>query len=176
MQAVGFRTFVGGNSAVAWLPKWHFGVGIIEFRVLRVRSGRSGPGRGPGCPRLISGVVGIDLGGRSRAGGQPRKWEPGTGSLKTWRAATFWGTGGFVKARGDRIFSVGGADLWFAAGCGTRTPERRPGLRFGSACGGLRRLDKLRGLGWAAAKDLRWGLPNCDPGLLSARAFGPYPT
>ena len=140
-----------------------------------MRGGESGPGRGLECPRMISGVVGPYLGVGSRAGGQRREPMVATGRRKTWRAAKFWASGCPWKTRGDRIFSVGGADLWFAPGCGNRTSTRRPVLRFRSACGGLRRLDKLRGLGWAAAKDLRWGFPNCDPGLLSPRALGPSP-
>jgi len=82
---------------------------------------------------MISGVSGIAVGGRSRAGGHPGEGVSGTGSLKTRRAAAFWGTGWLLKTRGDRIFSVGGADLWFAPGCGTRTPLWRPGLRFWSS-------------------------------------------
>lgn len=138
-----FSTFSTSFSAVAWLPKWHFGSGVIEFRVLRAGAARNGLGRGLGCPRLISGVVGPYLGGRSQAGGQRRKRARGTGRQKTWLATTFWASGCSMKPRGDRIFSVGGANLWFAPGCGNRTSTRRPVLRFGDACGALLYRGKL---------------------------------
>jgi len=170
-----FRTFSTWFSVVAWLPKWQFEGKIIDFRVLRVRGGESGAGRGLECPRLISGVVGPYLGVGSQAGGQRREPMVGTGRLKTWRAAKFWASVCLWKARGDRIFSVGNANLWFAPGCGNRTPRRRPVLRFRTGCGGLRRHGKLRGTGLAAAKDFRWGAANCDPGVDRRARLDPPP-
>ena len=149
-----FSTFVGGFPAVGSLPKWHNCTVMREFRTLAFWAGRNGPGRGLECPRSISGVVAIDEGGRSWRGGQRGKARVGTGLRKTWQPARFLESGWLLKARGDRIFSVGDADLWFASGSRNRAEARGPVSSFPGVCG----PHSARGKMWAsllgAAKDL----------------------
>lgn len=182
----GFSTFIGAFPAVGGLPKWQDCAGMREFRTLAFWASGNAPGRGLECPRLISGPVGIEEGGRSHAGGQRRKPREGTGRPKTWRAARFSASGWLRKARGDRIFSVGGADLWFAPGCGNRAGSRGPVSSFPGECGGLGGSGKLQGLGLAAAKDFwdavltkRPGVPGCGRFCAGGRVGsvpGPGPT